>query len=157
MAQRSWFREWFNSPYYHLLYANRDEQEASSFIDALLAYLRPAPGCPMLDVACGRGRHSRYLESKGFEVTGIDLSPNSIRYALQFETDRLHFYIHDMRLPFWIRYFDYAFNFFTSFGYFDTRREHDAAMRTMAQSLNGGGVLVIDYLNTRYWENHLQH
>ena len=62
-----------------------------------------------------------------------------------------------MRLPFWIRYFNVAFNFFTSFGYFDTRREHDNAMRTMSQSLTGKGYLVIDYLNARYCENHLQH
>jgi SAM-dependent methyltransferase len=157
MAQRPWFKDWFNSPYYHLLYANRDEREASDFIDALLEYLKPLPESRMLDVACGRGRHSRYLESRGFDVTGLDLSPNSIEYARRFENEHLHFYIHDMRLPFWIRYFDCAFNFFTSFGYFDTRREHDNAMRTMSQSLRGKGYLVIDYLNARYWENHLQH
>jgi len=157
MAQRPWFKDWFNSPYYHLLYANRDEREASDFIDALLEYLKPPPGSRMLDVACGRGRHSRYLESRGFDVTGLDLSPNSIEYARRFENEHLHFYIHDMRLPFWIRYFDCAFNFFTSFGYFDTRREHDNAMRTMSQSLTGKGYLIIDYLNARYWENHLQH
>ncbi|HTJ13772.1 MAG TPA: class I SAM-dependent methyltransferase [Dinghuibacter sp.] len=157
MAQRPWFKDWFNSPYYHLLYAGRNEQEAADFIDALLANLRPAPDARMLDVACGRGRHARYLQSLGYDVTGIDLSPNSIFYAKAYENDRLHFYQHDMRMPFWIRYFDYAFNFFTSFGYFDTRREHDNAMRSMAQSLRGPGVLVIDYLNVRFWENNLQH
>lgn len=157
MAPRPWFKEWFNSPYYHLLYTGRNEQEAADFIDALLGYLQPTPGCRMLDVACGRGRHSRYLEARGFDVTGIDLSPNSIAYAKAFEGERLHFYQHDMRLPFWIRYFDYAFNFFTSFGYFNTRREHDNALRTMAQSLTGQGILVLDYLNVRYWENNLQH
>ncbi|MBI1692779.1 MAG: hypothetical protein FYV88_5020, partial [Bacteroidetes bacterium] len=36
--------------------------------------------------------------------------------------------------PFWINYFDYAFNFFTSFGYFRTRREHDNAIRSLAGS-----------------------
>ncbi|TDX00970.1 class I SAM-dependent methyltransferase [Dinghuibacter silviterrae] len=157
MPQRPWFKDWFNSPYYHLLYAGRNDQEAADFIDALLGYLQPRPGCRMLDVACGRGRHSRYLASLGFDVTGIDLSPKSIEYAKAFETDRLHFYQQDMRLPFWIRYFDYAFNFFTSFGYFNTRREHDNALRTMSQSLTGNGVLVMDYLNSRYWENHLIH
>lgn len=157
MPAQPWFKDWFNSPYYHLLYANRDEKEAACFIDGLLDRLQPAPGCRMVDVACGRGRHSRYLASLGFDVTGIDLSPGSIDFARQFENDHLHFFQHDMRLPFWIRYFDYAFNFFTSFGYFNTRREHDNAIRTMSQSLTAGGTLVIDYLNSRYWENHLQH
>jgi SAM-dependent methyltransferase len=59
-----------------------------------------------------------------------------------------------MRLPFYINYFDYAFNFFTSFGYFHTRREHDSAMRTIAQSLKPHGTFVIDYLNAHYVEDH---
>ena len=52
---KQWFKDWFNSPYYHLLYSNRDEREAASFIDKLVGYLRPSPGALMLDVACGRG------------------------------------------------------------------------------------------------------
>ncbi len=87
----------------------------------------------MLDVACGRGRHSRILASKGFVVTGIDISFDSIAFAKQFENENLDFYQHDMRLPFRVNYFDYAFNFFTSFGYFKTRREHDDAIRTIAK------------------------
>jgi SAM-dependent methyltransferase len=110
----------------------------------------------MLDVACGQGRHSRQLHSLGYEVTGIDLSTASIAAAQATAGDGLSFYVHDMRQPFWINYFDIAFNFFTSFGYFRTRREHDAAIRTMAQSLKPGGRLVIDYLNVHYAEDHLQ-
>ena len=62
-----------------------------------------------------------------------------------------------MRLPSWINYFDYAFNFFTSFGYFATRREHDDAIRTIAQSLKRGGVALFDYLNVHYAEERLVH
>ena len=62
-----------------------------------------------------------------------------------------------MRLPFWINYFDYAFNFFTSFGYFNTRREHDNSIRTIAQSIKPDGIFVLDYLNAHYAEDHLVH
>jgi len=90
-------------------------------------------------------------------VTGIDLSPESINEALANEAENLQFFCHDMRLPFFINYFDYAFNFFTSFGYFSTRREHDNAIRTIAQSIRQKGCFVMDYLNVHYAEDHLVH
>jgi SAM-dependent methyltransferase len=152
-----WFKNWFNSPYYHQLYFDRDESEAAAFINKLIGYLHPAANAAMLDVACGKGRHSMQLAAKGFDVTGIDLSEDSIREALKNESGNLHFYQHDMRLPFWINYFDYAFNFFTSFGYFKTQREHDNAIRTIAQSLKKGGTFVMDYLNVHYSEDHVVH
>src|ERR1700694_536328 len=157
MAAKEWYKDWFNSPFYHKLYFERDEQEARQFIDRLLHRLEPPAGSRMLDVACGRGRHSKFLASLGYDVTGIDLSPDSIRYARQFESEHLHFFQHDMRLPAWINYFDYAFNFFTSFGYFPTRREHDDAVSMIVKSVRPGGTVLFDYLNVHYVEECLQH
>jgi 2-polyprenyl-3-methyl-5-hydroxy-6-metoxy-1,4-benzoquinol methylase len=154
---KPWFKDWFNSPYYHQLYFKRDKVEATKFINKLIEYLKPGKESLMLDIACGRGRHSRILASMGFDVTGIDLAVESIKEAKKYETENLHFFVHDMRLPFWINYFDYAFNFFTSFGYFNTRREHDNSIRTIAQSIKPGGIFVLDYLNAHYAEDHLIH
>jgi len=155
--KKAWYRDWFNSPYYHQLYFQRDEQEAASFIDALLLKLNPPPNAMMLDVACGRGRHSIHLAAKGYMVTGTDISEDSIVEAKEFEKENLEFFVHDMRLPFRMNYYQYAFNLFTSFGFFRTRREHDNAIRTIAQSLQTGGIFLIDYLNSHYVENHLQY
>ena len=155
MPATSWYKDWFSSPFYHKLYFERDEKEADAFIRKLIEHLRPPGGSRMLDVACGKGRHSRILASLGYQVTGIDISLSSIETAKQYEMDNLDFYVHDMRLPFWGNYYDYAFNFFTSFGYFQTWREHDDAIRTIAKSLQPGGILVIDYLNVHYAEDHL--
>ena len=146
MADKSWYIDWFNSPFYHKLYFERDEKEAESFIHQLVKHLQPVAGCRMLDVACGKGRHSKILAAMGYDVTGIDLAPASIAWAKQSENENLHFFIHDMRLPFYANYFDYAFNFFTSFGYFKTRREHDAAIRSISKSLKPGGFFVIGCL-----------
>jgi SAM-dependent methyltransferase len=153
MATANWYKDWFSSPYYHQLYQHRDDKEAIDFIQLLIKYLQPAKNATMLDVACGKGRHSIALSEMSFDVTGIDLSLPSIEEAKESENEHLHFYQHDMRLPFWINYFDFAFNFFTSFGYFKTAREHNNAIRTIAQSLTKEGILVIDYLNVRYAEN----
>jgi len=157
MPQKSWFKDWFNSPYYYKLYFQRDKAEAELFIDKLIDHLKPLSKSSMLDVACGKGRHSIQLASKGFDVTGIDLAEDSIIEAKKNEADNLQFFLHDMRLPFWINYFDYAFNFFTSFGYFKTRREHDNSIRTIAQAIKPNGKFVMDYLNVHYAEDHLVH
>ncbi len=152
--QDTWFKDWFNSPYYHKLYAHRDANEAAKFIDKLIEHLQPKAGAKMLDVACGKGRHSMQLAANGFDVTGIDLSKESIAAALENESEQLHFYEHDMRLHFWINYFDIAFNFFTSFGYFKTQREHDNAIRTIATALKPNGIFVMDFLNVNFSAHH---
>lgn len=155
--QANWFKDWFNSQYYHQLYFKRDEQEAAEFIHLLIERLNPPANSLMLDVACGKGRHSKILADHGFDITGIDISPDSIAEAKESENERLHFFVQDMRLPFMINYFDYAFNFFTSFGYFKSEREHYNAIRSIAQSIKANGTLVIDYLNVHYAEDHLIH
>lgn len=153
--EKQGYRQWFNSPYYHLLYGHHNQREATVFIDKLIQYLQPAPSATMLDVACGKGRHARELAALGYEVTGIDLSEHSILKAKKWENEHLSFYQHDMRLPFWIHYFDDVFNFFTSFGYFDTDRENSNALRSMCHALKTGGILVMDYMNGQYVKEHL--
>lgn len=154
-VDKRWFEDWFNSPYYHLLYNNRDDREAAAFIDKLLTYLHPVADAEMLDVACGRGRHAKYLADKGYYVTGIDLSIESINAAKKMENEHLSFFQHDMRLPFRVNYFDVVFNFFTSFGYFESQRDNDNALRTLKNALKPGGKLVLDYLNSNYVATHL--
>jgi SAM-dependent methyltransferase len=40
-----------------------------------------APGCIVLDVACGAGRHMRFLASRGHRVTGVDRNPEAVAMA----------------------------------------------------------------------------
>lgn len=147
--QRKWFQYWFNSPFYHVLYSQRNDAEAEFLIDNLSAYLKPAADSRILDIACGRGRHAVYLNKKGYDVTGIDLSEQNIRYAQQFEKKNLHFFVHDMRRLAFINYFDIALNMFTSFGYFETEKEHVDALRSFRKGLKPDGTLVLDYFNTQ--------
>jgi SAM-dependent methyltransferase len=142
-----WFKSWFNSPYYHILYAHRDEEEAEHFIDNLVNYLQPAAGALFLDMACGRGRHAVYLSEKGFRVTGIDLSEASIREASNQGNERLDFSIHDMRKVFRPGTYDYILNLFTSFGYFENEEDNLETLRAAHQNLKEQGYLVLDYFN----------
>ncbi len=145
-----WFENWFGSPFYRILYQNRDELEAQEFVEHLLTYLHPQPGCSMLDIACGEGRFARQLAGHGYHVTGIDISEASIEKARHYESADLEFFVQDMRYPFRTNYYDYAFNFFTSFGYFSHDRDHALAARSFAGALRNDGILVMDYLNHEY-------
>lgn len=151
----SWFESWFDSPYYHILYQHRNEKEAEHFLSKLISYLNPVKNATILDLGCGKGRHAVFLNNLGYEVTGIDLSEQSIKHCIQFENNTLKFFVHDMRQLFHENHFDYVFNLFTSFGYFDQEQENATAIKNACRSLKKGGKLVIDYLNTDFVKNHL--
>jgi SAM-dependent methyltransferase len=142
-----WYKAWFNSPYYHLLYRERNAAEARRFLVNLVGVLEPAPGACVLDQACGRGRHAICLSGMGFDVTGTDLSEDNIAHCRQFASDTLRFHVHDMRRPFREGGFDMVFNIFTSMGYFESDEEQQRVVQSAARSLRPGGWYVIDFLN----------
>ena len=84
----TWYSQWFDSEYYHILYENHDFLEAEGFIDKLTKKLSLRLHSSVADIACGRGRHALYLSKKGFNVTGLDLSPSSIEFAKKIINDR---------------------------------------------------------------------
>jgi len=147
MEHTDWFKSWFGSLYYNILYEKHDDLEAQAFVENLINYLQPLPNSRMLDIACGTGRFATQLAEYGYDVTGIDISQASIEKAKTMEHENLQFFVHDMRFPFYINYFNYAFNFFTSFDYFEHNRDHLMAAKSFAAGLTKEGILVIDYLN----------
>ena len=148
-SRKNWFKNWFDTEFYHKLYAHRNENEASAFVAEIIQGLQPQPGASMLDLGCGNGRHAKYLAAQGFRVTGLDLAFSSIQQAKRWETDTLRFYRHDMREPFGKNCFDYVFNFFTSFGYFGAE-ENDLVIRNMVNSVREKGYVMIDYMNVSH-------
>jgi len=151
-----WFESWFDSAHYHQLYAHRDDEEARRLIDRLIERDLLTPGSNVLDLGCGTGRHSRHLACRGFDVTGIDLSAESLHRARAAgEGSRLRFLRQDMRLPFRAGPFDHIVNLFTSFGYFDDPSDHMAVVHNIASALRPDGTLVLDYMNVRYAEARL--
>lgn len=144
-----WYASWFDTPFYHQLYQDRNHDEAHQFMDNLTNYLNLPEGGKILDLACGKGRHSVYLNSLGYDVTGVDLSPKSIAYAKQYENETLHFEVHDMCEPY-NQQFDAVFNLFTSFGYFDKEEDNLKTIKAIKEDLNEFGFGVIDFMNVDY-------
>lgn len=145
----SWFTSWFDTPFYHILYKDRNETEAQAFMDTLTQYLNIPEGGKILDLACGKGRHARYLNKIGYDVTGVDLSENSIAFAKKFENHRLRFDVHDMCKPYH-KQFDAVFNLFTSFGYFENDADNLKTIEAIKADLNADGFGVIDFMNSEF-------
>jgi len=145
----SWFAHWFDSPYYHTLYKNRDEKEAQAFIDNLVQHLQITKGSKLIDIACGKGRHAKYFNKKGMTVKGVDLSQNSIAFAKKDENSTLQFAVHDMREIYQEHSFDVVTNLFTSFGYFEKDKDEQKAITAMANNLKSEGILIIDFMNVK--------
>lgn len=154
--KKSWYETWFNTPYYHALYQHRDQAEAERMLDGLLPRLGLGPAAKIIDLGCGRGRHARYLSTFGFDVTGVDISQANIQHARQFETDTLHFAVHDMHQPYQEASFDAALNLFTSFGYDECDDDNYAIIKSAAQCLKPGGIFVLDYLNTERYRDEVK-
>lgn len=164
-----WFSTWFDTPYYHILYQDRDYQEASSFMQLVTQRLQLPQGASIMDLACGRGRHSIYLNQLGYHVTGVDLSASSIAFAkaqltktiesptalTPINIDTIDFEVHDMTVPYHTQ-FDAVFNLFTSFGYFDNQVDDLNTIKAIYSNLLPGGYAVIDFMNVPYVLAHLQ-
>lgn len=142
-----WFENWFDSPYYHILYKHRDFCEAELFIDNLIDHLKPEKHSKFLDLGCGRGRHSIYLNKKGYEVIGSDLSLSNIKFASQFENENLRFCVEDMRKIKGEDQFDYVLNLFTSFGYFENEVDNYETIKCVSKVLKPKGIFVLDFMN----------
>lgn len=149
----SWFEEWFDSPLYEKIYANRNREEAARLAD-LIETVIPKENYPnILDLGCGRGRHSIALAQRGYQVTGVDLSDAAIQKARNLAEreglDDLHFTVGDMREPL-DHSFDAVLNLFTTFGYFLNDSENRKVLFNVSSMLKMNGFFIQDFLNPSY-------
>lgn len=150
----NWFETWFNEDYLEL-YSHRDGHEACLQVEFLLNALHlpnPAATYSVLDVACGTGRHVREFATRGFVITGVDLSRHQIaeakRLLLKIPEEKVSFICSDNRaLPFENCSFDILCSWFNSFGYLKTEDENLALLVEWYRVLRPGGVFALDFFN----------
>jgi ubiquinone/menaquinone biosynthesis C-methylase UbiE len=140
-----WWQSYFDSQYlleYEPLFSlERDRHEAARVIDVLGL----PSGSRVLDVPCGQGRHAHLLAEAGFDVDGLDYSPDLLRRARKRGTGKqLRYTRGDMRaLPArWTSRFDAVINLFTSFGFFVDPSDDRRVLGEFARVLKPGGVLL---------------
>ena len=76
------------------------KQRLAREIPFLINLVKYKPNARILDLACGSGRHAAMLASQGYDVTGLDLSPQMIEAAQYHAKETgvsVHFLVADMR------------------------------------------------------------
>ena len=137
----SYFDETYLLEYEPLFDLARDRSE----IARLIEILELPVGSRILDCPCGQGRHAHLLAEAGYDVDGLDYSPQLLKAAKRRGHGRtLRYRRGDMRhLPReWTRTFDAVVNLFTSFGFFADPRDDVRVIREFARVLKPGGQLV---------------
>ena len=144
----AWFQEWFGEEYLEL-YSYRDATEARRQVEFVQSNFGKLRG-PLLDLACGTGRHVRELCAAGYHAIGCDLSFTLLRTGIC-EHGPMPLIRADMRaLPFCSASFAGLVNFFTSFGYFSDEVENLEVVYEMSRVLLKNGVFLFDYLNVAH-------
>lgn len=142
-----WFKHWFGTRYYSLLYGHRDVDDARHWVRSILDRWQLPVGSQVLDLACGRGRHAFFFAEAGALVTGVDISEASIVQA-RVAVPQAEFVVHDMREPFRPGSFDAVCCLFTSLGYFEDLEDDRAVFRAVFAALKPGGRFVLDFMNS---------
>jgi SAM-dependent methyltransferase len=148
MSEGEWFEdEEFWTVYAPIMFDEERWAEVPGVVDAIEGLLRPAPGAAVLDACCGPGRHSLELASRGYRVTGIDITEAYLEAARESAAGlglAPRFIRADLRSFSPDRSFDFAINMYTSFGYFADPSDDLQALRNLRDALRPGGQLLLE-------------
>lgn len=138
------------------LYASGDYPQYSKhiadFLPTLFTKLNFQPKT-ILDVACGEGTFTIEMAKQGYEVTGIDQSPEMLTIArkkARKENIQLELHQMDMRQIKFDKTFDLATSWFDSINYILEISDLETTFKGIAQVLTDNGLFIFD-MNTIYW------
>jgi len=160
MAQpdSEWWRSWFG-PGYLALYDDYLAERTPVEIDQLEALLALRPPQRILDLPCGQGRHAIELACRGYDLTGVDLSPFLLKVAQERAEAagvNVRWLSGDMRQVIAGERFDIVLNLFTSLGYFADEADDRKVVGAAATMLLPGGRFVVELINGERVMAHFQ-
>ncbi|MFL5238547.1 MAG: class I SAM-dependent DNA methyltransferase [Rhizomicrobium sp.] len=135
------------APWYDLLYQDKDYVSETSFVDNQLRRHGAWPGA-LLDLGCGTGVHALEFARRGWNVTGIDLSPEMIRRADARRSNaagRVQFRRGDVCATGPERDFDAAVSLFHVASYQTSRAKLQSMLGNANAALKPGGIMLFDY------------
>jgi SAM-dependent methyltransferase len=151
-AEVPWWVELFREDYYRFEGRHTPEDRTRAQVDFVERALALSPGERVLDLCCGWGRHSVELATRGYRVTGLDLSESELalaRRAAERAGVDIEWVHADMRdVP--PGPFGGVINLWTSFGYFADEAENQRVLDGMGRALRPGGRFLLDHWNM-FW------
>lgn len=133
-------------------------EDTNRQVDFLVEKLGLKNGAKILDLACGFGRHSLELARRGFDVTGIDITPDYIDFAKKTaEKEKLsaRFICSDIRKVDFENEFDAVLNMADgAVGYLENDEENLKIFKVVSKALKSGGKHFMDIMNADYADSH---
>ena len=138
------------SQYYDDLYSAYDyEADCNHLIEVFKRYCTQTPKS-ILDLGCGTGTHALTLATKGFHITGIDMSKTQIESAMKKAkmsevSERVNFIHGDMRDFSLDKKFDVVVSLFGSFCYLLEDEDIEMTFRNIHNHLQENGIVVFEF------------
>jgi len=136
--------------YYDLLYRDKEYQVEADFVAGLVR--SHAPGASsLLELGCGTGRHAGLLAGAGYQVHGVDRSPEMLSDAQRRRdllpgeaAERLSFSCGDLRELRLERSFEVVISLFHVMSYMSANDDLARAFATARAHLAPGGLFLFD-------------
>jgi SAM-dependent methyltransferase len=146
-------KEWFDDDsfwreLYPFMFTEKRIADADEQIAKALALTKPI-GKSVLDLCCGPGRCCVALAKRGFRVTGVDKTRYLLNKAqARAKSEHVKFELVQKDMRDFVRPGSFALvlSMFTSFGYFDDKREDLTVLENIFASLQPGGACLIEML-----------
>jgi SAM-dependent methyltransferase len=145
-VRTNWYEDFFHGVAVDLWRKAVPPGQAVAEVEFLVEALACPPGSHLLDVPCGFGRHSLELARRGYRMTGIDISEESIaqaRASAAAEDLEVEWLLGDMRRVPGEAAYDGAFCFGNSFGYLEWP-DMEAFVAGVARALRPGARFVVE-------------
>ena len=136
--------------YYDLVHQNKNYEKESAYVDSLIRRFKPDTRS-ILDVGCGTGNYAFAMQALGYEVTGVDASPEMIEIAEEklagkpVETSKPSFCCSRMEEYTSQRKSDAVICLFFSLCYQSTEDLIRQSLRRFKEQLNDHGILIFDF------------
>lgn len=127
-------------------------------VDFIIRKLNLRGNEKILDLACGFGRHSLALARRGFDVTGVDITPDYVRFASETAGEEglsARFFCADIRDVCYEQAFDVILNMADgAVGYLESDTENGKIFEVVSRALKHGGKHFMDIMNGAYAQSH---